>query len=579
MGVPGFFVWLLKNYKNKEDSKIITNSVEDDIDILYLDSNCLFHPQCFKVLEHNKDWTNRTVLEEQMIKRILNYIDYLINVVNPKKYLYISVDGVAPMAKMNQQRKRRYKRVIDNRNEELIKQKYEIGNTNKWSNVVITPGTEFMEKLHQSILKYMTTKKLKIEYSSYHTEGEGEHKILQDIRLRNNSNESYVIYGLDADLIFLALSCNHDNIYLLRETNYINRSDGLDDDFEYNVLEDVHEELCFVSIDEMKLRLNESIDILIKDKCNDLSIEDDHINDFIFICYFLGNDFLPHIPSINVKTKGLEFLIKTYIETLIFTRTKLIIRDNKRVELNDVFLEIFLDNIAKYEDYYFKNILPRHREYVLSRQCDLIDQCERELWEYRNLRDIRIDDNIELGKDSSKDYKYRYYEHYFGIVDHQQEHINRMCFEYFKGLLWVTKYYFDRCPSWKWQYSYSHGPFISDLSLYFRKGMRMNINNIKFDNYNNIKPLEQLLAVLPPTHAKILPENYQWLMINKESPIIDYYPEDITFDCINKDMQWKCIPLLPIVNIRRIEKAIKNIRLSEEEEERNKEYGTIRNYN
>ena len=68
MGVPGFFAWLLKKYKN---NNIITTNIDDIIDILYIDANCLFHPQCFKVLNFYENTINIDKLEEKMIKRIL----------------------------------------------------------------------------------------------------------------------------------------------------------------------------------------------------------------------------------------------------------------------------------------------------------------------------------------------------------------------------------------------------------------------------------------------------------------------------------------------------------------------------
>ena len=41
-----------------------------------------------------------------------------------------------------------------------------------------------------------------------------------------NKDFKYVLYGLDADLIFLALSTNSDKIYLLREANQMNNNDS-----------------------------------------------------------------------------------------------------------------------------------------------------------------------------------------------------------------------------------------------------------------------------------------------------------------------------------------------------------------
>ena len=260
MGLPGFFGWFLKQYK--KNNKIITSSLQSNLDILYLDANCLFHPQCFHIINVCSDCGDTNILEDKMIKRILVYIDYLIGFVNPKKEVMISVDGVAPMAKMNQQRKRRFRAIDDAiiRNEIKAKHKVKINKSSVWNNTVITPGTVFMEKLHQAILKHIKIKvtkqktKIKYTYSSYHTPGEGEHKILQNIKNRDmNNNETYIIYGLDADLIFLSLASQRNKIFLLREEAQVNGSQTIKNDaLICDPIIDVAEELVFVSIDEMK---------------------------------------------------------------------------------------------------------------------------------------------------------------------------------------------------------------------------------------------------------------------------------------------------------------------------------------
>ena len=65
MGVPGFFLWLLKNHKK---DKFIYDNIEN-IDALMLDANCMLHPQCFKILDLYKDNLSMDFdkLEDKMI--------------------------------------------------------------------------------------------------------------------------------------------------------------------------------------------------------------------------------------------------------------------------------------------------------------------------------------------------------------------------------------------------------------------------------------------------------------------------------------------------------------------------------
>jgi 5'-3' exonuclease len=126
MGVPGFFAWILKNYKK---SNMITNvsknnDLKDNVSNIYLDLNCLIHPQCFAILFENKELKNIDRLETKMINQVIKYLDEIINLVNPSELIYIAIDGVAPMAKIKHQRTRRFKSVKDNETKNNIRKKH-----------------------------------------------------------------------------------------------------------------------------------------------------------------------------------------------------------------------------------------------------------------------------------------------------------------------------------------------------------------------------------------------------------------------------------------------------------------------
>mgnify|MGYP001482355595 CR=1 FL=1 len=98
-----------------------------------------------------------TKFEEKVYLEIDNYLDKLINVAKPKKLIYLAIDGVAPRAKMEQQRIRRYRTIKQKSLEETIYKKYSVIR-NEFDTNCITPGTIFMYKLSDHLRKYITKK-------------------------------------------------------------------------------------------------------------------------------------------------------------------------------------------------------------------------------------------------------------------------------------------------------------------------------------------------------------------------------------------------------------------------------------
>jgi 5'-3' exonuclease len=578
MGVPGFFSWLLRQYKT---NNILLDNTKTKVKKFYIDANCLIHPQCFKILGLCDD-ENIAKLEEKMTKRIFCYINYLVGYVNPEE-VFISIDGVAPLAKINQQRKRRYRSIDDNKIKDAIRLKHGKKIGSSWSNIVITPGTEFMEKLHLQMLKYMKQQakenKIKYTYSSYHTAGEGEHKILTDIKKYRETDYPFVIYGLDADLFFLAMASRKREMYLLRETNQIKGGVHVEHEI-YDVITDVAEDLTFVSIDNTKKCYNEQLRKLIQKRIFDenlkiklsKSVETDNCfnNDFIFICYLLGNDFLPHFPSIDIKKEGLDMVLDCYITTYLELNYHLIKIVDDKVQVDNIFLIRMMQLLGDIEEQYFYEILPEYIHSMHKRKCNVNDNYEIELWNLENMRGIKIDDPVKLGVGSKDEFMFRYYNHYFGTSHYQQEFIDTISAKYLEGLMWVSKYYFEECPSWKWQYPFTHAPFISDIAKYYIKN-NIDINKIIFPKDTPLTPCVQLLSVLPPSCSNIIPYSYRNLTTNISSPVIDMFPEKVVLDMINKDLYWQCIPLIPVLEINRILEAVKGIKLTTDEKIRDKE--------
>ena len=138
-----------------------------------------------------------SVIENRIIQKTITYISEITKEINPSSLLYIAIDGVAPRAKMFQQRKRRFKSVQDRALDPTKPVR------TKWDSNAITPGTLFMSKLSNSIKNSPVLKNLEVKniiLSDASVPKEGEHKLVEYIR--NNVQEdgtADVIHGLDAD--------------------------------------------------------------------------------------------------------------------------------------------------------------------------------------------------------------------------------------------------------------------------------------------------------------------------------------------------------------------------------------------
>jgi 5'-3' exonuclease len=562
MGVPGFFLWLMKNYKKEgfifQKEKLIESN--EQIDYFLIDANCLIHPVCFKTITDSSDLISNEKLEDKMLNNICDYFEKIINYVNPKKGIYIAIDGVAPVAKIKQQRSRRFKSVADKVLWDNIKKKHNKPLGNYWNNNAITPGTLFMEKLHNKLLDWSKTLNRPVIYSSCFTPSEGEHKLLQFIRTnqKNKQEYSYVIYGLDADLIFLALSTESDKIYLLREATEFNKYES-------------KEVLNYVSIKIMRQSIVNTIQKYLGESINKDLDSISVVNDFIFMCYFLGNDFLPHIPSLDIHHTGIESLIISWAKTvneLILEKNQIeyLLNDTKaHIKINNDFLSRFLNKLNLQEDYILRENFAIGKK---RKNCDG-DAYEKEMFRIENLQ-FKIVDPIQLGSDNPESWRLRYYQHYWGINKEELEEFSqKLVIQYLIGIKWVTIYYFDKCPSWEWYYPFDHPPFISDITKYLDK---INLNKIKFDLGEPLKPYMQLLAVLPPQSNYLLPATISKLMTNSNSSLIYMYPLEFKQDFINKKKYWMAIPILPPLDIKQIKHSYFKYKdeLKKEELERNK---------
>ncbi|KAK4071282.1 uncharacterized protein Triagg1_6313 [Trichoderma aggressivum f. europaeum] len=727
MGIPAAFRWLSNKYPKIispviEQTPITTedgitipvdttqpNPNGEELDNLYLDMNGIVHP-----CSHPED-RPAPADEEEMMLEVFRYTDRVVNMVRPRKILMIAVDGVAPRAKMNQQRSRRFRSAREAQEKEedkkalieLLKRQnggaFPAADTETvvkkaFDSNSITPGTPFMDILALSLRYWCQYKlntdpawaKLKIIISDATVPGEGEHKIMSFIRSQRTSpnydpNTRHVIYGLDADLIMLGLATHEPHFRVLREDVFFNEGKNRTcklcgqkgheanncrgapkpaEDADNEKSKDSQTPVLkpFIWLHVSVLREYLAAELSIPDLPFKFDLER-AIDDWIFMCCFVGNDFLPHLPALEIREHGIDTLT-TIWRTNLPSMGGYVTKDG-HIDLERA--QVILDGLANQESAIFKRRKEQEdrREASFKRRklqnegysrngqhgsaskqnghadptkglqlfpiatqpTNLLANITHDMVVSRGaaqdvtlankgaasvMRDrLRADtnkDNVDkdnanqdetasgaaaditqplpsaLGKrkaaelddtansssaESSKPkpqvpqevepidnvrlwedgYEDRYYQQKFHKDPQDVEFRHKVAEAYVEGLAWVLLYYFQGCPSWEWYYPYHYAPFAAD----FKNLSKM---DIRFEKGRISRPFEQLMSVLPAASRHALPTVFHDLMLNKDSEIIDFYPEDFEVDLNGKKMAWQGVALLPFIDMSRLLKAV-----------------------
>jgi len=299
--------------------------------------------------------------EEEMFLAIFNYIEHLFGKIKPKKLFFMAIDGVAPRAKMNQQRARRFRTALDveKARERAVREGAELPKEEPFDSNCITPGTEFMAKLSLQ-LKYFINKKVsedrewqqpEIVLSGHEVPGEGEHKIMEYIRNARaqpdyNPNVRHCLYGLDADLIMLGLLSHDPHFCLLREEVTFGRQNKQKSkELEHQNFYLMH--LCIVR-EYLELEFQE----LKKDGAMPFAFNMERvIDDFILMAFFVGNDFLPNLPHLHINEGALATMFRIYKEVL--PRCGGYVNEGGKVNIER--LGLLLEQLSKEEYRFFEH--------------------------------------------------------------------------------------------------------------------------------------------------------------------------------------------------------------------------------
>lgn len=513
MGVPGFAPWLTNRYQN-----VASKTLPELTSGLYVDVNGVIHPFC-----HGEGVDS--LPEEEKIENILSYLQNLVVLVSPRDVLYLAVDGVAPSAKMNQQRARRY---MNNAYEVMKKgnaMPEEKPKADSFDSNAISPGTEFMDRLTRALNMFIQ-KQLSEEHSLWrnlciiisdsNVPCEGEHKIIRFLRAQSSSPQfftnSHVIVGLDADLIFLSLSLHVPHLFIMRQLNDFKKKEEKSSvsislsisnaptsfsfeyfdvdkignaivseiyvrcqlkNFHYHNVDDFSSESAsgFVFAPLKKEPTNTSKLSNLFHPCT-CPFNSKVVDDFIVLGMLIGNDFMPKLPSAYPTQYALDHLLECYIDDVL--PYGFLAMPNGRISMTQ-----------------------------FSRLLDSYDKCyEKKLFLYSQPKTKECK-SIEQNNECFRSLKNIYYESIGVSLD---TGLDRCCQTYLDTAQFVWKYYSTLLPiNWVWCYPYHHAPFASDLVAYLKK-KKVFMPDPSFSILS--EPCEkfvQLLSILPPSSASLLP--------------------------------------------------------------------------
>lgn len=578
MGIPSYFNYIIEHHK------VIFKKLNEfkEVHNLYLDSNSIIYDAMRNMDIINIGNSNQ--YEKSLINQVCIKITEYIDRINPNNVL-IAFDGVAPVAKLEQQRQRRYKSMFIKKVENEIKQsskerqetnKYNSSNSNKnekkngiekqftWDQTAITPGTNFMKKLDNYVKNFFKDPKKfnckNIIVSGSNRYGEGEHKIFEYIRNHKvkHKDEITFIYGLDADLIMLSLnhlctSVNNisDNIFLFRENPGYDKN--LNAIFE-------KDELCVMDIHKLSSVIYKSL--LTKEynyektnnkkqrekgkkysnKINNI-IYQNKIADYILISFLLGNDFMPHIPSLNIRTNGISIIFNTYknifgVNETIYNEGEINWKNLKKL-INELASNEYNNLINEYK------LIRKQRRKVVNEHSTIEEKIQ-----HFNMLPSENREIEELIDPYQKGWEYRYYKCLFDI-NINNEYRKQICNNYLEGLEWTMKYYTTGCVNYRWFYRYHYPPLLTDL---IRCIPDFNTSFISNDD-RVVSNYTQLSYVLPGECLNLLPKKIERALLKENK---EYYSKQYPFIWAFCKYFWESHIKLPHIDIEQIEELVQS---------------------
>ena len=517
MGIPSYYKRLSKGIKS-----LVVHHRNDGsfkAGALFFDFNCMI----YQVIRSPSvrpfpgyDHPDANQWETDICQAVVDYTVKVWKEVGKPKNVFLGLDGVVPMAKIKQQRMRRFKSIWTAAEERA--RGLRDFNELHWDTNAITPGTAFMEKLGKRLEQLCGVQKWTL--SDTNESGEGEQKCMRFWRGLGPIDGNIVIYGLDADLILLCLltqqltGCKNP-VWCIRETAEWEggKEKGLAE-FMRMSIDVLHGALVNKSISSLQWTL-----------------------DYVAGMSFLGNDFVPHGMTLKIRDGGHETLLQNL--KALHAKGKTLTRFSDKEGWSYVESSV-LELVRSWESEEENKLL----QFIKKKGI----QTNHEDWQMTPCS-WKVEEHLLCSARGvlHTDWEDRMMQEWFGYGVKPGD----ACKKYTEGLQWILDYYTQQRPiNMFWMYPWSLPPTWTSLRKYLETGNQC--ASPALEDYEPIHPNEQLAMVLPLESWQLQRDaRLQTLPTN----LPHFWPKKYGFFSAAKIFMWECeaeIPLLLLPTLRSV---------------------------
>ena len=532
MGIPAYY----KKLVDTVNGLVLHRHPDETVDWLFMDFNCLIYHCLHHMSPYSESMSayDKECWETEFMEQIVHYTLRVIHDVQPATGVYIAIDGVVPMAKMRQQRLRRFKSSWIRQNKSWLETTEQ---SSGWDTNAITPGTEFMKNLRLHLEKMMKEKgRGTWKFSSSDEPGEGEHKIMAEWRSGAYAG-NMAVYGLDADLVVLSLlgatTClKIDKVWLFRE------------EMQAGVM--VMNELGFPTFEWFSIHaLSQwlSAPIINQEKKKQFILE------YCFAMSILGNDFLPSSLGLKMRDDGhMELLTMLYN----YAKQDIQLISSTDYTIHHEGLRILFEELASTEAIRIqKYVQKKMRNAQHINDLLLIGQNN---WPLAHVEEAQLMHGNQLAPKWQMTYITKFLKGSYKKAD-----MDGISKEYLYGIQWIWSYYLGKYENvcFDWFYPYSLPPLWNWISDVLKAESMPPFPKKVYVSAKDIRPVEQLALVLPLSSWHLIPHSKE-----KQLPLIAPYlfPHTFTFESIGKRYFWECEASIPIPTILDVKRLIHKLK-------------------